>query len=87
MPRAAWGDRVGVERPVITQVIGDHGAALGPGQGHHLGIGECDPAGTVCYGHDVVPPCAEFARNDGRQHLIQQQPHGLMASCPAVQAA
>ena len=36
--RAAWRDRVGVERPVVGQVIGDHGSALGPGKGHHLGI-------------------------------------------------
>ena len=36
--RAAWRDRVGVERPVVAQVIGDHGSALGPGKGHHLGI-------------------------------------------------
>jgi hypothetical protein len=38
VPRAAWRDRVGVERPVVAQVVGDHGSALGPGQGHHLGI-------------------------------------------------
>jgi hypothetical protein len=36
--RAAWCDRVGVERPVVAQVVGDHGPSLGPGQGHHLGI-------------------------------------------------
>src|SRR5690348_11945505 len=29
--RAAWGDRLGVERPVVAQVVGDHGAAFGPG--------------------------------------------------------
>ena len=64
-----------------------HGAAFGLGQGHHLGIGERDPARMVGDGQDVVPPVAEFARDGGGQHLIQQQPHGLMASCPADQAA
>ena len=29
--RTAWGDRVGMERPVVAQVVGDHGAAFGPG--------------------------------------------------------
>jgi hypothetical protein len=67
--------------------MSDHGAAFGPGQGHHLGIGERDPAGMVCYGENVVSPFAELARDGGGQHLIQQQPHGLMASCPADQAA
>jgi hypothetical protein len=41
----------------------------------------------VCYGEDVVSPFAELARDGGGQHLIEQQPHGLMASCPADQAA
>jgi hypothetical protein len=72
---------------VVAQVIGDHGAAFGPGQAHHLGIGQRDPAGMVGDGEDVVSPFAELARDGGRQHLIEQQPHGLMASCPADQAA
>jgi hypothetical protein len=52
-----------------------------------VGMGEGDPAGLVRYGEDVVSLFAEFARDRGGQHLIQQEPHGLMASCPADQAA
>jgi hypothetical protein len=62
---AARRNRVGVQRPVVAQVIGDDGSAFSPCHGQDLGIRERRPARVFCYRQDVVPPFAELAR-DGR---------------------
>src|ERR1700726_815121 len=47
--RAARRNRVGVQRPVVAQVIGDDGSALSPCDGQDLGIRERCPARVFCY--------------------------------------
>src|SRR5258708_4352632 len=52
--RAAGCDGVVVQWPKVAEVVGDHRAPLGPGQGQDFGVGECLAVGMPGDGLGVV---------------------------------